>query len=175
MVDNIRYLQKANSIPQKCFDGDFVGRVENQRGRTALSQGILGKLQAWELLVARRGKGKIEWLREIQGWIDSRSPFGMKQSILQGKGHGWRGQLSEATTVDEPDNRMNKAGGGWQLPTFREEGRTANGPRSVRVLVGHGGRIDCNFLSHRPIRVIEGLFESHVFELFDGQITERPA
>ena len=83
--------------------------------------------------------------------------------------------MEQATTIDKPDDRMNKARGWMETSNFSGGSQTANGPDQFESFVGHGGRIDCNFLSHRPIRVIEGLFESHVFELFDGQITERPA
>ena len=92
----------------------------------------------------------------------------MKQGILQGKGHGWWGQLGEATTVDKPDNRMNKAGGmdgNFQL--FGRKVEQPSGLDQFESFVGHGGRIDCNFLSHRPIRVIKGLLEGYVFELLD--------
>ena len=78
------------------------------------------------------------------------------------------GQLSETTTVDKPDNRMNKAGG--MDGNFQLSGGRSNSQRasiSSSPIVGHGGRIDCNFLSHRPIRVIESLLEGCVLELLD--------
>ena len=43
--------------------------------------------------------------------IRLQSPFGVKQGILQGEGHGGRGELGEATTVDKPDDRMTRLGG----------------------------------------------------------------
>ncbi|OAV72844.1 hypothetical protein Barb7_03039 [Bacteroidales bacterium Barb7] len=155
---DVAHLEKAGFVAQESGNGYLVCRVQYAGHIAARPYGMVGKGEVAEAVRIGFFKGEGGVLSEIKAGGFAFQSCGIGKGIGDGQLHVGNAQLGYHRAVFKLHHRMDDGlGVDKHLYLLRRETEQPFGFNHLKAFVHHGGGVDGDLCTHRPVRVLQSL------------------